>query len=94
MFIFTFLPLFIKFFLKTDAIKGSFSFSFFINGIPVPPALKPIIGSLILLSHNFLNLSASVSFFVNLLGIGEMILFFRKAFTNLSEIFSVSVFVI
>ena len=57
-------------------------------------ALYPITGSLILLSHSFLNLSASVSFFVNFLGIAEIILFFKKALTNLSESLSFNVFFI
>ena len=39
-------------------------------------ALNPIIGSLILLSQIFLNLSASDNFLVNFFGIGEIILFF------------------
>ena len=34
---------------------GSFSLNFLIKGIPVPAALNPMTGSLILLSHNFLN---------------------------------------
>ena len=59
----------------------------------MPAALKPTIGSLILLSHNLLNFSASFSFFVNFDGIGAMILFLRKALTSLSEIFSIEVFI-
>ena len=45
--------------------------------MPVPAALKPIIGFLILLSHNFLNFCASESFLVYLVGRGEIILFLK-----------------
>ena len=48
--------------------------------MPVPAALKPIIGSLILLSHNFLNFWASSIFLQNFDGIGAMILFFKNQF--------------
>ena len=63
-------------------------------GIPVPAALNPIIGSFILLSHNFLNFSASLSFFENLDGIGLIVLFFRKALTILSDVFSIRDFIV
>ena len=46
--------------------------------MPVPAALKPITSSLILLSHNFLNFCASLSFFENFDGIGAIILFLEK----------------
>ena len=45
-----------------------------------------IIGFFILLSHNFLNLSAWSIFLVYRIGIGEIVLFLRKAFTNLFAI--------
>jgi len=35
-----------------------------------------------------------LSFFVNLDGIGEIILFLRKAFTSLSDVFSIRDFII
>ena len=47
------------------------------------PALKPIIGFLILLSQSFLKLFAFINFLENLLGIGAIILSFKKAFANL-----------
>ena len=53
----------------------------------------PIIGILTLLSQSFLNLSASLSFFVNLFGIGAIILFLRNALTSLSDTLSFKVFV-
>mgnify|MGYP001166887284 CR=1 FL=1 len=55
--------------------------------------MRPIssTGSLILLSHNILSFCASISFFVNLLGIGDTILFLRNALTSLSEILSFKV---
>ena len=50
----------------------------------MPAALNPLIGFLILLSHNLLNFWASEIFFVYLKGNGEIILFFKKALTILS----------
>ena len=49
-------------------------------------------GSLILPSHNFLNFCASLNFLQNFDGIGAMILFFKNAFTSLSEVFSIESF--
>ncbi|MDB0067226.1 hypothetical protein N9E77_01540 [Candidatus Pelagibacter sp.] len=57
------------------------------TGIPVPAALKPIIGSLTLLSHNFLSFSASLNIFVNFVGRGAIILLLTNALTNLSAVF-------
>ena len=51
-----------------------------IKGIPVPAALKPITGNLILLSQSFLNFCASFIFFVYLLGIAFISLFFKNKF--------------
>ena len=55
---------------------------------------EPIIGSLILLSHIFRTFCASLSFLVYFKGRGEIILFFKKALTNLSESLSFNVFFI
>ena len=62
------------------------------TGIPVPAALNPIIGSLTLISHNFLSFWASLNVFVNFVGIGAIILLLTNALTNLSAVFSNKVF--
>ena len=63
--IFTFFPLFKKISsYKQMRRRALFLLSFFIIGIPVPAALNPIIGSLILLSHSFLNFCASFNLLV------------------------------
>ena len=58
----------------------------------MPPTLNPITCSLILLSHNLLNLFAFSNFFENLFGIEDIILFFRNALTSLSEVISAKFF--
>jgi hypothetical protein len=73
--------------------KSSFSLNFLFKRIPVPAALKLITGYLILLLHNFFNFCASLSFFEKFNGIGGIILFFKKALTSLSDIFSIKVFI-
>ena len=64
------------------------------TGIAVPPALNPIIGSEILLSHSFLSFSASLNFFVYFKGRALIILFFKNALTSLSDSISIFGFII